>query len=104
MRRITLPHAKVKDMSTNAVSRGIVAATFDTSDGAGKAAAAVMSANPGTIANAAVFAVRPDGTLKFFERKDWGAEGGALVGGAIGLLGGPRLRRHLRVAHDRRRS
>lgn len=76
-------------MNSTNPTRRIVAATFSTPDGSGKAAAAVMSANPGKIANAAVLTVKPDGTPKFFETKDWGAGRGALLGGAIGLLGGP---------------
>jgi uncharacterized membrane protein len=33
--------------------------------------------------------VKPDGTPKFVESKDWGAGRGALLGGAIGIIGGP---------------
>jgi uncharacterized membrane protein len=33
--------------------------------------------------------VKPDGTAKFVESKDWGAGRGALLGGAIGIIGGP---------------
>ena len=41
------------------------------------------------IGNTAVLYVRPDGKAKFVESKDWGAGRGALLGGAIGILGGP---------------
>ena len=41
------------------------------------------------IGNTAVLSVRPDGKAKFVESKDWGAGRGALLGGAIGILGGP---------------
>ena len=33
--------------------------------------------------------VRDDGKVKFIESKDWGAGRGALLGGAIGIIGGP---------------
>ena len=33
--------------------------------------------------------VKPDGSVKFIESRDWGAGRGALLGGAIGLIGGP---------------
>ena len=33
--------------------------------------------------------VKPDGDVKFVESKDWGAGRGALLGGAIGIIGGP---------------
>jgi len=41
------------------------------------------------IGNTAVLFVRPDGKAKFVESKDWGAGRGALLGGAIGIIGGP---------------
>jgi uncharacterized membrane protein len=41
------------------------------------------------IGNSAVLYVRPDGKAKFIESKDWGAGRGALLGGAIGIIGGP---------------
>jgi uncharacterized membrane protein len=67
----------------------ILAATFGTPDGASRAAAAVASSHVGKIANTAVVHVKSDGTPKFVESKDWGSGRGALVGGAIGLIGGP---------------
>ena len=33
--------------------------------------------------------MRDDGKVKFIESKDWGAGRGALLGGAIGIIGGP---------------
>jgi uncharacterized membrane protein len=41
------------------------------------------------IGNTAVLFVRADGKAKFVESKDWGAGRGALLGGAIGIIGGP---------------
>ena len=41
------------------------------------------------LGNSAVLYVRPDGRAKFVESKDWGAGRGALLGGAIGIIGGP---------------
>ncbi|MBO0982611.1 DUF1269 domain-containing protein [Rathayibacter sp. SD072] len=76
-------------MSATAPTRTILAATFTTSDGAARAAAAVVGAAPEKIANTAVLHVKADGTPTFTETKDWGAGRGALVGGAIGLIGGP---------------
>jgi Protein of unknown function (DUF1269) len=69
--------------------RQIVAATFATPDGGSRGAGAVGGAFPDKIGNAAVLHVKPDGTPKFVESKDWGAGRGALVGGAIGIIGGP---------------
>ena len=70
-------------------TRQILAASFGTPDGASRAAAAVVGAQHETIGNTAIIYVRPDGTPKFTESKDWGAGRGALLGGAIGLIGGP---------------
>ncbi|MFD4420966.1 DUF1269 domain-containing protein [Agromyces sp. NPDC058484] len=41
------------------------------------------------VANTAVIHVKADGTPHFVEPKDWGPGRGALLGGAIGLIGGP---------------
>lgn len=75
--------------SNSTATRQILAAAFSTPDGASRAAAAVVGAQPGKIGNTAVLYVRPDGTPKFIESKDWGAGRGALLGGVIGLIGGP---------------
>ena len=74
-------------MTDNA--RNLIAATFPTPDAGSRAAAAVGGAFPDKIGNAAVLFVKPDGTAKFVESKDWGAGRGALLGGAIGIIGGP---------------
>ncbi|NQX16636.1 DUF1269 domain-containing protein [Rathayibacter sp. VKM Ac-2857] len=76
-------------MTATAPTRTILAAAFATPDGAARAAAAVVGAAPEKIANTAVLHVKADGTPTFTETKDWGAGRGALVGGAIGLIGGP---------------
>lgn len=75
--------------TTSTPTRTIVAATFATTDGASRAAGAVSGAIPERIGNTAVVWIKPDGTPKFVETKDWGAGRGGLVGGAIGLLAGP---------------
>jgi uncharacterized membrane protein len=69
--------------------RKLLAATFATSDGGSRGAKAVAGGLRGKIGNTAVLTVRPDGSPHFTESKDWGAGRGALLGGAIGLLGGP---------------
>jgi uncharacterized membrane protein len=69
--------------------RKILAASFTTSDGGSRAAGALGGAMRDKIGNTAVLYVRPDGKAKFVESKDWGAGRGALLGGAIGILGGP---------------
>jgi hypothetical protein len=69
--------------------RQILAATFSTPDGGSRGAGAVGGAFPDKLGNAAVLHVKPDGTAKFVESKDWGAGRGALVGGLIGIIGGP---------------
>ena len=74
-------------MSENA--RKLIAATFDTPDGGSRAAGAVGGALPDKVGNTAVLFVRPDGKAKFVESRDWGAGRGALLGGAIGIIGGP---------------
>lgn len=70
-------------------SRQILAAAFPTRDGASRAAAAVAGAFPDKVGNAAVLSVGPDGKARFTEARDWGAGRGALLGGAIGIIGGP---------------
>jgi len=74
-------------MST--AERKIVAAAFPTPEGGTRGAGAVGGAFPDKVGNAAVLRVSPEGKVKFVESKDWGAGRGALVGGAIGILGGP---------------
>jgi uncharacterized membrane protein len=69
--------------------RNIVAASFSTTDGGSRAGGAIAGAFPDKVGNTAVLHVRPDGTPKFVESRDWGAGRGALVGGAIGILAGP---------------
>jgi hypothetical protein len=69
--------------------RKILAATFETPDGGSRAAGAIGGALPELTGNTAVLFVKPDGKAKFVESKDWGAGRGALLGGAIGILGGP---------------
>ena len=70
-------------------ARKILAASFAASDGASRAAGAVGGALPEKIGNTAILYVKPDGKAKFVESKDWGAGRGALLGGAIGIIGGP---------------
>jgi uncharacterized membrane protein len=70
-------------------NRKIVAASFVLADGGSRGAGAVGGAFPDQIGNTAVLHVKADGTVKFVESKDWGAGRGALLGGAIGIIGGP---------------
>jgi uncharacterized membrane protein len=70
-------------------ARKLLAATFATPDGGSRAAGAVGGALREKIGNSAVLFVKPDGKAKFVESKDWGAGRGALLGGAIGIIGGP---------------
>ena len=70
-------------------ARKILAATFPTPDGGSRAAGAIAGSLRDKIGNSAVLFVKPDGSAKFVESKDWGAGRGALLGGAIGILGGP---------------
>jgi uncharacterized membrane protein len=70
-------------------SRQILAAAFSTPEGASRAVAAVAGAFPDKIGNAAVLYVSPSGTPRFVELRDWGAGRGALLGGLVGLIGGP---------------
>ena len=69
--------------------RKLLAGSFSTPDGGSRAAGAVAGAFPDRVGNAAVLYVKPDGDVKFVEAKDWGAGRGALLGGAIGIIGGP---------------
>jgi uncharacterized membrane protein len=70
-------------------ARKILAATFETPEGGSRAGGAMGGALPEKIGNTAVLYVKPDGSARFVESKDWGAGRGALLGGAIGLIGGP---------------
>ena len=70
-------------------TRKIFAASFTTPDGGTRAGGAIAGAFPEKVGNTAVLVVKPDGTPKFTESKDWGAGRGALLGGAIGIIGGP---------------
>ncbi len=70
-------------------SRTIVAASFPTPDGGSRAGGAIAGAFPDLVGNTAVLHVQEDGTPKFVESKDWGAGRGALLGGALGIIGGP---------------
>jgi uncharacterized membrane protein len=69
--------------------RKLIAATFETPDGGSRAAGAIGGSMPDKTGNTAVLYVKPDGKAKFVESKDWGAGRGALLGGAIGIIGGP---------------
>jgi hypothetical protein len=70
-------------------TRKILAASFPTADGGSRGGGSVGGAFPDKVGNVAVLHVRPDGKAKFVESKDWGAGRGALLGGAIGIIGGP---------------
>jgi uncharacterized membrane protein len=70
-------------------NRKILAASFSTTEGGSRGAGSVGGAFPDRVGNSAVLVVREDGQVKFVESKDWGAGRGALVGGVIGILGGP---------------
>ena len=70
-------------------NRKIVAASFTTPDGGSRGGGALGGAFPDKVGNVAVLHVRPDGKPKFIESKDWGAGRGALLGGVIGIIGGP---------------
>jgi uncharacterized membrane protein len=69
--------------------RKILAASFATPDGGSRGGGALGGAFPDKVGNVAVLHVKPDGKPKFVESKDWGAGRGALVGGVIGVIGGP---------------
>ncbi|MGI9658240.1 MAG: DUF1269 domain-containing protein [Gaiellaceae bacterium] len=86
--RLTLT-AILEEQMSDASERKILAATFSTPAGGTRAAGALGGAFPDRVGNTAVLFVKDDGTAKFVESKDWGAGRGALVGGAIGILGGP---------------
>src|SRR5258708_26600769 len=70
-------------------ARKVLAASFTTPDGGSRAGGALGGAMPDKVGNTAVLFVKPDGKAKFVESKDWGAGRGALLGGAIGIIGGP---------------
>ncbi len=73
----------------NAVERKLVAAAFSALDRGSRAAAAVAGAFPDKVGNTAVLQVDANDKVKFVESKDWGAGRGALVGAAVGVIGGP---------------
>jgi uncharacterized membrane protein len=70
-------------------NRKILAASFATPDGGSRGGGALGGAFPDKVGNVAVLNVKPDGKAKFIESKDWGAGRGALLGGVIGIIGGP---------------
>jgi len=70
-------------------TRKILAASFETPDGGTRGAGAIGGAFPEKLGNTALLQVRPDGKVKFTESRDWGAGRGALLGGVIGIIGGP---------------
>jgi len=70
-------------------NRKILAASFATPDGGSRGGGALGGAFPDKVGNVAVLHVKPDGKPKFIESKDWGAGRGALLGGVIGIIGGP---------------
>lgn len=70
-------------------SRKILAAAFSARDRGTRAAGAVGGAFPDKVGNAAVLHVDVNEKVRFVESKDWGAGRGALVGAAIGIIGGP---------------
>jgi uncharacterized membrane protein len=70
-------------------TRKILAASFETPDGGSRGAGAVGGAFPDKLGNTALLQVRTDGKVKFTESRDWGAGRGALLGGVIGIIGGP---------------
>ena len=71
------------------VQRRILAAAFPTIEGGRRAAGAVGGGFPDKVGNTAVLQVDAGEKVKFVESKDWGAGRGALVGAAIGIIGGP---------------
>ncbi len=70
-------------------ARRIVAAAFPTLDGAARGAGAVAGGFPDKVGNTAVLRVDENEKVRFVESKDWGAGRGALVGAAVGIIGGP---------------
>ena len=73
----------------NGAERKIIAAAFPALDRGSRAAGAVAGAFPDKVGNTAVLHVDAAEKVKFVESKDWGAGRGALVGAAIGIIGGP---------------
>jgi hypothetical protein len=73
----------------NTTERRILAAAFPTIEGGRRAAGAVGGGFPDKVGNTAVLQVDAEEKVKFVESKDWGAGRGALVGAAIGIIGGP---------------
>src|SRR5262249_36546233 len=89
-RGVESPPAPTKgDTMPDQSGRKILAATFATPDGGSRATGAIGGALPDKVGNSAVLFVKPDGKAKFVESRDWGAGRGALLGGAIGIIGGP---------------
>jgi uncharacterized membrane protein len=78
-----------REPAMNDRNRKLVAASFSTPDGGSRAGGAIAGAFPDKVGNTAVLHVRPDGKPKFVESRDWGAGRGALLGGVIGIIGGP---------------
>lgn len=74
---------------TTSDNRQILAAAFSTPGGGSRAATTLGGAFPDKLGNAAVLYVSPTGTPKFVELRDWGAGRGALLGGLVGIIGGP---------------
>jgi hypothetical protein len=74
-------------MST--MERRILAAAFPTIEGGRRAAGSVGGGFPDKVGNTAVLQVDGAEKVKFVESKDWGAGRGALVGAALGIIGGP---------------
>jgi uncharacterized membrane protein len=74
---------------SDAKDRKILAASFATPDGGSRGGGSVGGAFPDKVGNVAVLHVNSEGKAKFIESKDWGAGRGALLGGAIGIIGGP---------------
>jgi hypothetical protein len=70
-------------------NRKILAASFATPEGGSRGGGGLGGAFPDKVGNVAVLHVKPDGKPKFVESKDWGAGRGALLGGVIGIIGGP---------------
>jgi uncharacterized membrane protein len=83
------PIIRIERVDMADTTRKIVAASFATPDGGTRGGGSVAGAFPDKVGNVAVLHVRPDGKAKFAESKDWGAGRGALLGGVIGIIGGP---------------
>ena len=69
-------------------ARKILAASFATPEGGSRGGGALGGAMRDKIGNTAVLYVRPDGRRSSSSRRT-GRRAGALLGGAIGILGGP---------------